>query len=308
MLLALWLSLILPSLLLKVLVDRPVTSDVSVPEETVGLYSVPLSLSVIMEDGSLQQLELNDYVTGVVLGEMPPEFHEEALKAQSVVARTYGLRTCLLAEKHAGAVCTDAGCCQAWRSQEDFLESGGTITQLAKIRSAVESTGQRVLYYEGQLIEATFFACSGGSTEAAVSVWGTDVPYLQAVESPGEEGAESFIKTVQFSKEACCQMLGISSRNLQIGSVTYTSGGGVNTMEISGNMFTGIQLRQLLKLPSTAFYLTVIGDTVTITTRGHGHRVGMSQYGADAMAVSGSKYSQILAHYYPNTVLAGYNP
>ena len=144
-LLALWLVLFLPAFLTKALVDRPRSEEPLSTEETYGSQLVPLSLSVILPEGETAQLELTDYVTGVLLGEMPADFALEALKAQAVVARTYGLRICLLGDKHSGAICTDPGCCQAWRSREEFLENGGTIAQWAKIRSAVEATGQQVL-------------------------------------------------------------------------------------------------------------------------------------------------------------------
>ena len=308
LLLSLWLGAFLPVMLLKVLPDKPRQDHPDLPEETTAVATVPLSISVLMEDGSLRQMELIDYVTAVVLEEMPASFEPEALKAQAVVARTYGLRRILQSDKHQGAVCASPACCQGFCSPEAFLASGGTLQQLEKIRSAVEETGQQVLYYEGALIEATFFSCSGGSTEDAVAVWGSDVPYLQAVESPGEEQAAAFMKTVKFSTQELAQRLNIFATDLQVGAVTYTRGGGVETMEIAGQVFTGTQLRQLLELPSTAFYMTVLGNTVTITSRGYGHRVGMSQYGADAMAANGSTYVEILAHYYQNTVIAPYLP
>ena len=74
-------------------------------------------------------------------------------------------------------------------------------------------------------------------------------------------------------------------------------------MNICGTTYTGTQLRSLLELRSTAFYITALGDTITITTRGYGHRVGMSQYGAEAMAREGEGYQTILSHYYPGTTL-----
>ena len=177
---------------------------------------------------------------------------------------------------------------------------------MGQTKQAVRETENQVLVYEGSLIDATYFSSSGGRTEAAVAVWGSDVPYLQAVDSPGEEIASDYVKTVQFSSEEFTMKLG---ENLSgqpetwFGLITYTDGGGVDTIEIGGKVYTGKDLRSRLGLRSTAFLISAVGDTVTVTTRGFGHRVGMSQYGAEAMAQNGSTCSQILSHYYPGTTL-----
>ncbi len=264
-------------------------------------YDIPVRFG---EQVELQALE--EYLVGVVLGEMPADFEAEALKAQAVVARTYTLRANTVYSKHGdGSVCMDSGCCQAYLSPADYLSRGGTQENLDKIQSAVAATAGQVLTYEGVLIEATYFSCSGGSTEDAVAVWGTDYPYLQSVSSPGEEYAAHYTDTVSFTPQELENVLGIEltgSPSQWFGSVTYTEGGGVDTMVIGGKAFRGTELRKLLGLRSTAFTVSV-GDNIIITTRGFGHRVGMSQYGADAMAAGGSSYAEILAHYYQGTKL-----
>lgn len=264
-------------------------------------------IPVLMDDGSVMEMELDDYLTGVVLAEMPASFEPEALKAQAVVARTYTIRAYEGKSKHdTAAVCTDSTCCQGYISVEDYLASGGTQAGIDKIRTAVTATSGYVLTYEGELIEATYFSCSGGSTEDAVAVWGTDVPYLRATESPGEENAAHYTDTVTFTAEEFASALSLDLKGdpaSWLGEVTYTAGGGVNTMIIGGISFKGTALRQILNLRSTAFTMTAGEDTITVTTRGYGHRVGMSQYGADAMAVTGSSYEEILAHYYQGTTL-----
>ena len=137
-------------------------------------------------------------------------------------------------------------------------------------------------------------------------MWGTEFPYLQAVASPGEEKAAHYTDTVRFSAGAFQDALGVKlsgSPGSWFRDVTYTDGGGVDTIVIGGTGYRGTELRSLLGLRSTAFSISTTEDTVTITTRGYGHRVGMSQYGADAMAVTGSACPEILAHYYPGTTL-----
>ena len=256
---------------------------------------------VLVEDGSVKEMDLEDYIWGVVLAEMPASYEVEALKAQAVAARTYALRT----KRHENAnICADYGCCQAYVAPEDYT---GSDKMREKVRQAVQATAGQVVTYNGELIEATYFSCSGGRTEDAAAVWGSDVPYLQSVESPGEENSSDYMKTVTVSAGEFAAAFGglTGTPGSWIGKITYTSGGGVDTIEIGGTVYKGTTVRQKLKLRSTAFVITVVGSSVSITTKGFGHRVGLSQDGAEAMAVSGSDYAAILAHYYPGTQLQG---
>ena len=265
-----------------------------------------VTMQLLKEDGTGEEMEMDEYLVGVVLAEMPAYFEPEALKAQSVAARTYTRKTCLEQDKHAGSVCTDFSCCQAYISQEDYIARGGTEEGIQKIREAVQATSGMVLTYGGSLIEATYFSCSGGSTEDAAAVWGAEYPYLKAVASPGEENAEFYEDTVLFSPESFNRALGTEltgSPAQWIGEFTRTPGGGVDLIHIGGKTYEGRTLRRLLGLRSTAFTMTGAENGVAVTTRGFGHRVGMSQYGADAMAASGSSYQEILAHYYQGAVL-----
>lgn len=270
-----------------------------------------IKIKVLMKDAGVTEMKMDEYITCVVLREMPAEFETEALKAQAVVARTYAMRRYEGQSKHDNAsVCSDPSCCQGFYSQEEFLENGGDQQLLEKVEQAVWATSNQVLLYNGELIDATYFSCSGGITEDAKAVWGAEIPYLKSVESPGEEKANHYVDTVSFSASEFESLLGTDMSGAPAGwveRITYTDGGGVDTMRLCGVDFKGTQLRQLLGLRSTAFMLTVVGDTVTITTKGFGHRVGMSQYGADAMAVQGSSYKEILAHYYQDVELVTYS-
>lgn len=264
----------------------------------------PHSIIAVKKGDSVVQMPLDEYLTGVLLAEMPASFQLEAKKAQAVVARTYALRTAELGDKHHGSVCTDSTCCQGYLAPEDYLRSGGTQEYLDAARAAVQQTGGIVLTYDGELIEATYFSCSGGLTEDAVAVWGTDVPYLQSVESPGEENASQYTASVTIPASELLNTLGLHlSGNPAdwFGTVTYTEGGGVASMHIGNKRFTGTQLRSALGLRSTAFKMQVSGTDIVITTKGYGHRVGMSQYGAQAMALDGCDYERILNHYYRGT-------
>lgn len=310
MLLSFLAGLVVPLLLAAVFQKTPPVADVEsesiAPAQLQPSWDSGQVLTVKNRSGNLQQMTLDAYLVGVVLAEMPADFEPEALKAQAVVARTY---TCKRMEgsKHEGAaVCMDSGCCQGFRSPEEYRDMGGRQASVEKVRRAVEATDALVLRYGGALIDATYFSCSGGSTEDAVAVWGQDVPYLQAVDSPGEEDAPRFADSVSFAAAEFAERLGLSAEgepDQWFGTVTHTDGGGVDTLVIRGKTFTGTQLRSKLGLRSTAFEVSVSGNTITVTTRGFGHRVGMSQYGAQAMAEAGDSFETILAHYYTGAEL-----
>ena len=255
--------------------------------------------------GNLSTMELEEYLVGAILAEMPASFEEEALKAQAVAARTYAARAYETGGKHLDhSVCGSYACCQAYMDPADYLLRGGTQISVDKIRAAVLATAGEVLTYEGELIEATYFSCSGGLTEDAVAVWGVDVPYLQSVQSPGEEEASVYQDSKSFSAQEFRQALGRTlpgSPDTWFGSLTHTPGQGVDTLQICGEAWSGKTLRTLLGLRSTMFTVETEGDSIVFHTRGYGHRVGMSQYGADAMAAAGQDYRQILMHYYQGT-------
>lgn len=299
---AIFLGAILPTLVIGAsLMLRPIAAH-PVLLGAAEMDIVPMI--AVLTDRGLTQMPREAYIAGVLLAELPADFETQTKMAQAVVARTYALRTARKDGKHSGSVCTDSACCQGYIGFDAYLESGGSEEAVESARQAAQETRGQVLTYEGDLIEATYFSCSGGYTEDAAAVWGADVPYLQAVQSPGEEQASHYTDTVQLSLADFAAALNLTKQKAaQLGPVSYTEGGGVASMRIGGKEFTGTQLRGLLSLRSTAMQITVVGDTVTITTRGFGHRVGMSQYGADAMAVLGSSYAEILSHYYPGTVI-----
>ena len=310
LILALFFGLILPGMLLNLLtVPRKyptVTEFTSVGEgETVVKVNIPIL--VRNEDGEVEEMDLDAYIVGVVLAEMPASFESESKKAQAVAARTFALRAKMTGGKHGdGTVCVSSGCCQAYTTVEDYYGKGGKSENVTSAEEAVLATSGQVLTYENELIQATYFSCSGGSTEDAVAVWGSDVPYLRAKESPGEEEAKYHTDEVIFTAEEFNEALGTSlsgDPGKWFGMTTYTSGDGVATMQIGEKTYSGTQLRSKLGLRSTAFSVEVVSGEIRITTKGFGHRVGMSQYGADAMAAGGSGYREILEYYYPGTQL-----
>lgn len=255
--------------------------------------AVPFYITVQSGTGS-NIMELEDYVVHVLAAEMPLEFETEALKAQAVAARTYAVKAFKSGGKHGdGSVCTDSACCQGFC--EDLYLSGQP-----EYRHAVADTAGIVLVYEDELIHATYFSCSGGSTEDALAVWGTYYPYLSAKTSP-DCNEEHFSEEKMFLSTDLEKQLNVvlpEDRSHWFSDWTYTAGGGVNTVTVGNRIFKGTQIRRLLGLRSTLFSVSISGSAIIFHTNGYGHRVGMSQYGADALAIQGKNYEEILKYYY----------
>jgi len=270
-------------------------------------YSNTKMIIQVMDHQQIRQMDFDDYILGVLIGEMPAEFEIEALKAQAVATRTYTLQKILFQGKHSDAlVCTDSTCCQAFRTVEEYMYTGGTMESIERMKRAISETENMVLTYCDELIEATYFSCCGGKTEDAIAVWGSDVPYLKSVSSPGEESSRHYISEYRFTMKDFLEKLNldplcdINETDIQL---TYTNGGGVDNCYIQKHCFSGTQMRTLLQIPSTCFELFITDGTVTIKVKGNGHRVGLSQYGAEAMALTGKKFDEILTHYYQGAEL-----
>ena len=265
-------------------------------EPIAAAFDEDISLRVL-NGSEVLSMSLREYLIGVVSAEMPKDFPLEALKAQAVAARTFTLRQADR-HKHTNAdICTQSDCCQGWRSEE-----------YSHARQAVEQTDGLVITYEGELIEATYFSCCGERTEAAVAVWGSEVAYLQSVPSEGEESAPRYTDAVTMSTADFAeilytkypQMVLTGTAQNWLGKITYTKGGGIDTAIIGNVAVTGMELRRLFSLRSTDITFSFSDDTVTMTTYGFGHRVGLSQYGAKAMAEKSCDFEEILLHYYQN--------
>ena len=253
-----------------------------------------------------QAISLEEYLVGVVFSEMPSSFHEEALKSQAVAARTFALHR-LETQKHQGHdICSDHACCQAWMSEETAREKHGEnyLQHWQNAEKAVRDTRGEILTFDGDIVEAVYFSCSGGSTEDAVAVWGSDVPYLRAVVSEGEEKAPVFQTEKRVSFDVFKNELYEEGLVLKgdpgawVSAVEHTDGGGVARICVGGQWLSGTQIRNTFGLNSSKFSVQVEGDDIVFQVFGYGHRVGMSQYGANAMANAGADYLTILRHYY----------
>ncbi len=321
--------LVIPSVLVRGCDLRPTP-----PEEALD----PAVRVFVTSTGKVAEMPLEDYVRGVVAAEMPASFDLEALKAQAVAARTFALKRMKAyggpgCSAHPGAdVCTDHEHCQAWVSEQElrkrlnYLES---YVYIRKLASAVASTTRMVVAYQGELIDAYYHAASGGSTDNSEEVWSSAIPYLRAVSTEFEAQEPSFQERVGFTIEELEKKFGVQLRQRRtttykvagkdvsvvteekvdrpIEILSVSRAGRVKEVKVGDKVMSGYSLRTILGLRSTKLTFQIAGDKVYFTTTGYGHGVGMSQYGAQAMAQAGKGHAEILKHYYTGTEVVSYS-
>lgn len=288
-------------------------SPASVPQEDAYLVLDTAS-------GEVLTVPVRDYLIGALCAEMPLSFESEALKAQVVAAHTYAARQAAIAraypdESLQGAdFSNDSSRYQAYYTNEQLREVLGDryADGYETAAAAVDAVLPEILTYDNQPIIAAFHAMCSGRTEDSAHVWGTPVAYLTAVDSPADPEAPAFEQAVTFSEDEVREALTAVHTGLILGSDPAgwfaegerTDSGTVLHMTVGRSIFTGQELRSIFGLRSADFTIDYADGEFSFTTRGYGHGVGMSQYGANAMAQEGSTYEEILAHYYPGTVLA----
>ena len=243
-------------------------------------------------DGSVSQIEIEEYVKGVVAGEMPLSFELEALKAQAVVARTFVYsRNLKVSDDTSSQVYLDEAMrLERWGEQYEYYEN--------KLNQVINDTKSQVLLHNNQYISALYFSSSNGKTENNEDYFdGSPVSYLRSVSSNYEE---PLIEYEIVAYDTLVQQFG--SSDLQI--LNYTQGGRVNEIKIGNTLYTGREIREQLHLNSTSFAIKYVDEGVSFTTYGFGHGVGMSQYGAQGMAKAGKTYQEILSHYYQGVTIS----
>ncbi|MFI3251339.1 MAG: stage II sporulation protein D [Eubacteriales bacterium] len=272
-------------------------------------------VDLLLENGEVVSMSMAEYLWGVVAAEMPASFELEALKSQAVAARTY---TAYRFEhpKHENAdICTFSGCCQAYVDRDEQRSIWGDNAEFytEKIsQSITETDGLHVLYQESP-IDAVFFSSTDGNTLDSVEVWGSPVGYLVSVTSPEGSEVPNYTTTVKFTVEEVESKLTQSYPQVNLEDppevwfryTTHDTGGGVAQINVGGISLTGNQIRALFGLRSSFFELELHGEEFLFTVTGYGHGVGMSQYGANAMAKEGDLFDQILTWYYTDTEVAG---
>lgn len=306
------------ALIIPLLLASP-TEAVPSPSADAGTYygaDSEISFAAL-SGGEVVETTMEEWLPGVVAGEMPAGFEEEALKAQAVAARTYimSLMGSAKAAHPEAAVCDDPGCCKAHLTDEQMRSNWGENygDNYAKILSAVRSTDGEYLTYEGEAIEAVFHSSSAGKTEDSAEIWSAR-PYLISVESPETaDDVPNYVTSVTVSAADFAAKTSGAHPEIQLsgepafwlGAVTNDASGRVESVDVGGVLISGTEMRTLFDLRSTAFTLDYTDEGFLFTVTGYGHGVGMSQYGANVMAQNGDAYKTILTHYYPGTELAG---
>lgn len=253
-------------------------------------------VNVRRNNGNIEKYELEEYIIGVVGAEMPASFNKEALKAQSVVARTYALKSIKNNKQ-----LTSNNSTQNFKDNNELKKMWGSSynTYYNKIKSAVLETKGLYLSYNNDYVDAVYHSTSNGNTEDAVYVWGNSVPYLKSVSSEYDNTNKNYNSTITLTYNEISNKLKNSiDSNTKFNIISRTSGNRVKEMEINGITYSGVEFRKLLNLRSADFSIENNGANVVISTNGYGHGVGMSQYGANGMANNGSSYTDILLHYY----------
>lgn len=258
----------------------------------------------------IEEVKIDDYLCNVVSAEMPADYELEALKAQAIVARTYTIYK-VQNKKHENAdICDDSTCCQAWVSKENRLERWEETKREEnwnKIQQCVNETKGKIITYNNQPINAFFHANSGGTTELPVNVWGgSGLPYLQVVQTAGEEGYTQYSSEVDLTQEELINKLKIKYEDIQIDFnndedvkiIEHTDSNRVKTVKFGNHELSGVETRTLLGLKSTNFEIKKENNQIKFLVKGYGHGVGMSQTGANTMAKQGNNCEEIIKHFY----------
>ena len=269
-------------------------------------------LLTVQDGETVESMALDQYLRGVVRGEMPASFELEALKAQAAAERTYVYYQLAAGRKEAhpdADVCTDPGCCSAWLSEEAAREKWGEDFDgwESRIEEAVAATDGQTALYDGQPILAVFHSSSAGKTAEAGDVWSGDVPYLRSVDSPeGEETVPNYYSAAEFTAAEAKTLLAQAHPELTFsggpdkwfGAVERDDSGRVSTVEVCGAPLRGVEVRRIFSLRSACFTIDAVAERVTFRVTGYGHGVGMSQYGANELARQGKTWQEILMWYY----------
>ncbi len=267
----------------------------------------------VLHDGAVEEMTMDRYLLGVLRAEMPASFEIEALKAQAVAARTYTLykmRGGPIANHPDADACDDINCCKAYKSAEDAAAEWGGMALYyeEKLARAVAQTDGQAVLYGGEPILAVFCSSTAGHTQNAGAVWQSDLPYLQSVDSPEtEELVPNYYSVASFSPAEFRTLLHQTHPEADLSgapegwitNVARSDAGFVTTLDVGGVTLRGNELRTILSLRSPAFTVDAEADGITFHVTGYGHGVGMSQYGANALALEGMNAREILEHYFP---------
>lgn len=268
----------------------------------------------VLDGDTVTEMSFSDYLQGVLRAEMPASFQEDALRAQAVAARTYTYYKMSSGGNHGDTadICTDHSCCQAFLGKDRAAENWGKNAERyeAKIENAVSATDGQVMLYGGAPILAVFHSSSAGETWNSGEVWAQDLPYLQSVSSPEGEGVPNYYSTVELTEAEFREKFLAARPEADLSGPAsgwirdpVMDGIHVESVTIGGVSVSGPSVRSVFGLRSASFTAEAGDGKITFYVTGYGHGVGLSQYGANAMAEAGSTWREILAHYYTGVTI-----
>lgn len=287
----------------------------AVPATSAGYTGTPYKI-LDVSTGEVIEVSEREYVIGAVCAEMPATFSDEALKAQAAAAHTYAERQRALERgRQTPELCgadlsNDTSKYQGYFTENQAKQYYGDNFDMywSKVSAAVDEVLPYIITYEDEPIISAFHSMSAGRTESAANVWGAPVDYLVPVDSEYDLSAPKYLEETRFAADVLRYDLETAFPGIALGddisewlSVEKVSESGtVLTVRVGDRMLTGTDLRTALALRSACFDISYDGGEAVITTRGYGHGVGMSQYGANAMAAAGATWQEIIEHYYPS--------
>ena len=277
------------------------SNNISSHENNVNSAENSTIITLYRTSGEIVQMNLNDYLVGVVAAEMPASFGIEALKTQAIVARTYTLK--LLNQNK---ILTDNSQTQNYKDETQLRQywEADFNKYYNKVKQAVYDTNNIVITYNNNLIDAVYHSTSNGYTEDALNVWGYNIPYLKQVDSSFDQYTTPYYKEYSYSYEQISNIIGMDV-NSDTNIVIYKNNSNrVSVIYLDGIAFTGVNFRNLLNLRSADFDVIKQDNSLLFITRGYGHGVGLSQYGANYLANQGYNYSQIIKYYYTGVVVS----
>ncbi|WP_223805982.1 stage II sporulation protein D [Ornithinibacillus gellani] len=257
----------------------------------------------------VENVPLESYVAGVVASEMPTKFELEALKAQALAARTFVVNHLIHQQADSSDYISDSVQHQVYKNEEELRKTMGDEFQkgMQKIKEAVAATEGQILTFQGKPIHPAYFSTSNGYTENSEDYWDNKMPYLRSVKSPWDEKVSpKFLDQVTYSIEEVATALGIelSGEGAISFEATRTKGQRIKALTIAGETFTGREIREKLQLRSSDFTIKQKNNHLIFRTKGYGHGIGMSQYGANGMALEGKSYEEIVKYYYQDVEIS----
>ncbi|MFB4169795.1 stage II sporulation protein D [Virgibacillus sp. JSM 102003] len=300
--------LVVPTLVVVPFVTKDGEKNVPVENNTpeqveVTMGNSPFSVAVARANSdTVENVPLETYVSRVVASEMPAEFEIEALKAQALAARTFIVNHLMQQGDSKKSDVTDTIYDQVYHNDKELRKEWGSdySWKINKIKKAVAATTGEILTYNNTPIQIAFFSTSNGYTENSEDYWENKVPYLRSVKSPWDKNSPKFLDQKIFSIKEVEKQLGLElpNNNPLAMEITRTESNRVAKLKVADQTFTGRKVREKLKLKSSDFSIEQKNDHLIFTTKGFGHGIGMSQYGANGMAKEGKNYKEIVKYYY----------